>query len=268
MVVYTCCFNRYYRTKHMKEEDVDYGWLLPQVTVIGIGFIGQQAAEPLHHNAAWHYVALDHTFDQDVLHHTLQKQEMVIIIANNNNPLDYDVLLKVAKMAHDAGALTVALLTHPLSDCPSVVDVCIETPDTTGTIPIQRAITAISDLILKNGFVCTDFADVTTVLSEPGTARIGFSRDIDGENRADQAITEALDDLHRQQGKIRQARGVLVCIHAGEGYRMAEHELIALRVRALLAENTTLVVGHIVDGVIDAGCLRVTLVVMGMGTTK
>ena len=77
-----------------------------------------------------------------------------------------------------------------------------------------QAVKGISDLILFEGLVNVDFADVKAVMSEMGMAMMG-SGEGSGENRAVEAAEKAISSPLLEDISIHGARGILINVTAG-----------------------------------------------------
>jgi cell division GTPase FtsZ len=63
------------------------------------------------------------------------------------------------------------------------------------------AIRSITDLLMINGLICLDFADVSSVMRDGGTAVVGIG-EAAGEGRAVRAAEAAISDLKRQLAAV------------------------------------------------------------------
>jgi len=76
---------------------------------------------------------------------------------------------------------------------------------------LLQAVKGISDLIMSNGFINLDFADVKKVMAEMGSALMGMGR-ASGENRAVEAAQRAINSPLLEDISIEGARGLLMNI--------------------------------------------------------
>src|SRR6187397_2753961 len=86
---------------------------------------------------------------------------------------------------------------------------------------LATAAKCITDVINSTGQINVDFADVCTVMKNGGVAILGNAA-CEGENRAQQAIEEALNSPLLNDSEIRGAKWILININSAEG----EHEFI------------------------------------------
>jgi cell division protein FtsZ len=82
-------------------------------------------------------------------------------------------------------------------------------------------VACITDLMVKEGLVNLDFADVCSIVSEMGTAMIGAG-EASGERRALRAAEAAMANPLLQDSSIKSARGVLISITGGEALTLFE----------------------------------------------
>ena len=90
-----------------------------------------------------------------------------------------------------------------------------------------------------------DFADVCTVMRNGGVAILG-SAAAEGENRAQQAIEEALNSPLLNDNDIRGAKWILININSAEGeheFTMDEVEIINSYLRMQAGEETDVILG-------------------------
>jgi cell division protein FtsZ len=166
--------------------------------------IGEQAAEESH----------------EKIKEILIDVDMVFITAGMGGGTGTGAAPVVARIAKEAGALTVAVVTKPFAFEGSrrmhVAEAGIEKlrkeVDTLIVIPNQRlldvvdrkmtlleafkvadgvlgqAVSGIADIITTPGLINVDFADVKAIMSNAGTALLGIGQGV-GENRAQMAMT-------------------------------------------------------------------------------
>jgi len=101
----------------------------------------------------------------------------------------------------------------------------------------------IAEIITVHGYINVDFADVQTVMNDSGVAIMG-SATASGENRAQQAIAEALTSPLLNNNDITGARSVLLNITSGsEEVTMDEISEITDYVVSASSRDTTLIWG-------------------------
>ena len=123
-------------------------------------------------------------------------------------------------------------------------------------------ISCITDLMVKEGLVNLDFADVCSIMSEMGTAMIGTG-EAAGERRAlraaEGAIANPLFDDTSLKGKT---RGVLISITGGKDLTLYEVDEAASRICQEVDEEAN-IVGAIVQPALEEA-MRVSVVATGI----
>src|SRR6476469_4917341 len=110
---------------------------------------------------------------------------------------------------------------------------------------LATAAKCITDVINSTGQINVDFADVCTVMRNGGVAILG-SAEVEGENRAQQAIEEALSSPLLNDNDIRGAKWILININSSEGdheFTMDEVEIIQNYLLSHAGEGTDVILG-------------------------
>ena len=123
-------------------------------------------------------------------------------------------------------------------------------------------VACITDLMVKEGLVNLDFADVCSIISEMGTAMIG-SGEASGERRALRAAEAAMANPLLQDTSIKSARGVLISITGGDALTLFEVDEAASRIRHEVDDDANLIVGATVDPALN-DLIRVSVVATGI----
>ncbi len=129
---------------------------------------------------------------------------------------------------------------------------------------LATAAKCITDIINSRGHIIVDFADVCTVMKNGGVAILGKA-EIEGENRAQLAIEEALSSPLLNDNDIRGAKWILININSAEGEHectMDELETINNFLRMQAGENTDVIVGMGYDESLDKK-IGITLIATG-----
>ena len=129
---------------------------------------------------------------------------------------------------------------------------------------LATAAKCITDVINSRGHIMVDFADVCTVMKNGGVAILGKA-EAEGENRAQDAIEEALASPLLNDNDIRGAKWVLINIHCAEGddeCTMDEIETINNYLRMQAGENTDVIVGTGYDNTLGKK-IGITLIATG-----
>jgi cell division protein FtsZ len=110
---------------------------------------------------------------------------------------------------------------------------------------LATAAKCITDVINSTGQINVDFADVCTVMRSGGVAILG-SAAAAGNNRAQQAIEEALNSPLLNDNDIRGAKWILININSSEGdheFTMDEVEIIQHHLISQAGEDTDVILG-------------------------
>jgi cell division protein FtsZ len=81
---------------------------------------------------------------------------------------------------------------------------------------LSTAAKCITDIINSRGHIIVDFADVCTVMKNGGVAILGKA-EVEGEDRAQRAIEEALNSPLLNDSDIKGAKWILININSAEG---------------------------------------------------
>ncbi|MNI06868.1 Cell division protein FtsZ [compost metagenome] len=120
----------------------------------------------------------------------------------------------------------------------------------------------ITDLIVKEGLINLDFADVKSVMRGMGRAMMGTG-EASGDNRALAAAELAIANPLLDDISMRGAKGVLISISGGSDMTLFEVDEAASRIRDEVEADADIVVGAIFDRNLD-GKFRVSVVATGL----
>jgi cell division protein FtsZ len=129
---------------------------------------------------------------------------------------------------------------------------------------LATAAKCITDVINSRGHIIVDFADVCTVMKNGGVAILGKA-EVEGENRAQLAIEEALASPLLNDNDIKGAKWILININSAEGDHectMDELETINNHLRMQAGEDTDVIVGMGYDNSLDQK-IGITLIATG-----
>ncbi|RIL00039.1 MAG: cell division protein FtsZ, partial [Proteobacteria bacterium] len=189
----------------------------------------------------------------EIIRNALTGADMVFITAGQGGGTGTLGSSVVAEVAKELGCLTVGVVTKPflfegkrrMRNAERGIEELKRRVDTLITIPNQRllsiagrntslldtfkraddilfqAVKGISDLIIYEGLVNVDFADVRAVMSEMGMAMMGTGES-SGENRAVEAAEKAISSPLLEDISIHGARGVLINITASPDVTLQE----------------------------------------------
>lgn len=129
---------------------------------------------------------------------------------------------------------------------------------------LATAAKCITDIINSRGHIIVDFADVCTVMKNGGVAILGKA-EVEGDDRAQMAIEEALSSPLLNDNDIKGAKWILININSAEGDNectMDESETILSYLRMQAGEDTDVIVGMGFDNSLDKK-IGITLVATG-----
>jgi len=130
---------------------------------------------------------------------------------------------------------------------------------------MYSGIVTITDLIIKEGLINLDLADVRAVLGGMGRAMMGMG-EAAGEQRAIAAAEEAIVNPLLDEVTLKGARSLLLCITGGRDMTLWEVEEAASRVCQEADPDANIIVGATFDdGLGDR--IRVSIVASGMPRT-
>lgn len=127
---------------------------------------------------------------------------------------------------------------------------------------LYSGVACIVDLIIKEGLINLDFADVRTVMSGMGTAMMGTG-EASGERRAIEAAEEAISNPLLDDVCLQGAKGLLLSITGGSSMTLFEVDEAASRVREEVDPEANIIVGATFDETLDDR-VRVSIVASGM----
>ena len=123
---------------------------------------------------------------------------------------------------------------------------------------LRHGVQSITDLMVKDGLVNLDFADVETVMSSMGKAMMGTG-EAEGEGRAAKATDLALNNPLIDDYSLRGAKGLLINITGGEDLTLFEVDEITNKIRAEVDPEAEIINGSIIEPTLE-GKIRVSIV--------
>src|SRR5947208_3521981 len=119
-----------------------------------------------------------------------------------------------------------------------------------------------TDLMVKEGLITLDFADVRAVMREMGKAMMGTG-EATGEKRALTAAEAAIANPLIDDSSMKGARGLLISITGGKDLTLFEVDEAATRIREEVDQDANIIVGATFDETLD-GIIRVSVVATGI----
>jgi cell division protein FtsZ len=233
----------------------------------------------------------------DEIRDHLTGAHMVFVTAGMGGGTGTGAAPVVAKIARELGILTVGVITKPfhfegqrrmrfaeagIIELQKVVDTLLIIPNqnlfrvanekTTFADAFAMAdqvlysgVACITDLMVKEGLINLDFADVRAVMREMGKAMMGTG-EASGEKRALTAAEAAISNPLIDDASMKGARGLLISITGGKDLTLYEVDEAATRIREEVDQDANIIVGATFDESLE-GIIRVSVVATGIDNT-
>src|ERR1700674_752977 len=230
----------------------------------------------------------------DEIRDHLSGAHMVFVTAGMGGGTGTGASPVVARAARELGILTVGVVTKPfhfegqrrmrlaeagIQDLQNSVDTLILIPNqnlfrvanekTTFADAFAMAdqvlysgVACITDLMVKEGLINLDFADVRAVMREMGKAMMGTG-EATGEKRALTAAEAAIANPLIDDSSMKGARGLLISITGGKDLTLYEVDEAATRIREEVDQDANIIVGATFDEGLE-GIIRVSVVATGI----
>ena len=128
---------------------------------------------------------------------------------------------------------------------------------------LRAGVSCITDLMVKEGLINLDFADVRTIMAGMGKAMMGTG-EASGDRRAIEAAEAAISNPLLDDVSIKGVSGLLVSITGGNDLTLYEVDEAASRIREEADSEANIIVGATFDDELD-GSIRVSVVATGLG---
>ena len=207
----------------------------------------------------------------------------------------------IAKTARELGILTIGVVTKPfhfegqrrMRFAEAGIAELLKAVDTLLVIPNQNlfrvanekttfadafaladqvlysGVACISDLIVKEGLINLDFADVLALMREKGKAMMGRG-EASGAKRVLNAAVAAISNPLIEDPSIKRASGLIISITGGKDLMLFEVDEAATRIREEVDVDANIIVGATFDESLE-GIVRVSVVATGidnLGATR
>jgi cell division protein FtsZ len=224
----------------------------------------------------------------------LNGSHMVFITAGMGGGTGTGAAPVVARVARELGILTVGVVTKPfqfegarrMRIAESGIIELQKNVDTLIVIPNQNlfrvanerttfadafamadqvlysGVACITDLMVKEGLINLDFADVRSIMRGMGKAMMGTGES-SGEKRALQAAEAAIANPLLDETSMKGARGVLISISGGKDLTLYEVDEAATRIREEVDPDANIILGATFDDTLE-GVVRVAVVATGI----
>ncbi|MHA1158171.1 MAG: cell division protein FtsZ, partial [Alphaproteobacteria bacterium] len=129
---------------------------------------------------------------------------------------------------------------------------------------LYSGVACITDLMVKEGLINLDFADVRSVMREMGKAMMGTG-EASGDQRATQAAEAAIANPLLDETSMKGAQGLLISITGGNDLTLFEVDEAATRIREEVDPDANIILGATFEESLD-GVIRVSVVATGIDT--
>jgi cell division protein FtsZ len=261
----------------------------PRVVQLGLIATGGLGAGSL---AEIGQAAAEETIDEIMDH--LTGMDMCFVTAGMGGGTGTGAAPVIARAARKAGILTVGVVTmpfafegiHRMRMAQHGVECLAESADAVIVIPNQNlfrvadatttfaeafemadrvlyaGVSSVVDLIVREGLINLDFADLRSVMRGMGRAVMGTG-EAAGEGRARAAAEAAIANPLFDDTSVKGAKGLLVSISGGPDMTLFDVDEAATRVREEVDANADVVIGATFDDAL-AGRLKVSVVASGL----
>ncbi|MGA1802633.1 cell division protein FtsZ [Rhizobium sp. HT1-10] len=127
---------------------------------------------------------------------------------------------------------------------------------------LYSGVACITDLMVKEGLINLDFADVRSVMREMGRAMMGTG-EASGNGRAMQAAEAAIANPLLDETSMKGAQGLLISITGGRDLTLFEVDEAATRIREEVDPDANIILGATFDESLE-GIIRVSVVATGI----
>ena len=230
----------------------------------------------------------------DVVREQLNGAHMVFVTAGMGGGTGTGAAPIIARTARELGILTIGVVTKPfqfegqrrMRYAEAGIAELLKEVDTLLIIPNQNlfrianekttfsdafamadqvlysGVACISDLIVKEGLINLDFADVLAVMREKGKAMMGRG-EASGEKRVLNAAVAAISNPLIENPSIKRASGLIISITGGKDLSLFEVDEAATRIREEADPDANIIVGACFDEGME-GMVRVSVVATGI----
>ncbi|MCA1548882.1 cell division protein FtsZ [Bradyrhizobium sp. BRP19] len=230
----------------------------------------------------------------DTIREQLTGAHMVFVTSGMGGGTGTGAAPVVARIARELGILTIGVVTKPfyfegqrrMRFAEAGIEELLKTVDTLLIIPNQNlfrvasekttfadafaladqvlysGVACISDLIVKEGLINLDFADVLSVMKEKGKAMMGRG-EASGEKRVLAAAVAAISNPLIENPSIKRASGLIISITGGKDLMLYEVDEAATRIRDEADPDANIIVGASFDESLE-GIVRVSVVATGI----
>lgn len=233
--------------------------------------------------------------NKEEVYEALKGADMVFVTCGMGGGTGTGAAPMIAEISKELGSLTVGVVTKPFSfegqrrkkvaelgiqEMKDKVDTLITIPndrllqvidkktslfDAFGVVDdvLRQGVQGISDLIILNGIINVDFADVKAIMQDAGSALMGIGRG-SGDNRAIEAARAAIDSPLLELS-IEGAKGILFNITGGTDLGMYEIDEAAKAITEASDPDANIIFGANIDEAMQ-GEVKITVIATGFDT--
>jgi len=236
--------------------------------------------------------------DQNDITEALQGADMVFVTAGMGGGTGTGASPVVAKLAKDAGALTIAIVTKPfdfeakkrllqaeqgIEELTKEVDSLIVIPNDklsevqqiSGILEsfkaadavLVKAVRGIAEIIVGSGFINVDFADIKKIMKESGGKALMGTGEGEGTSRATEAAENAITSPLLEDISIEGSTGILINVTASSNFTVEELNEACNHIKARASSDVNLIFGLVIDESMGEK-VRITVIATGIDGTK
>ncbi len=127
---------------------------------------------------------------------------------------------------------------------------------------LYSGVACITDLMVREGLINLDFADVRAIMRDMGKAMMGTG-EASGDRRSILAAEAAIANPLLDEVSMKGAKGLLISITGGNDLTLYEVDEAASRIRQEVDEDANIILGATFDSSLD-GIIRVSVVATGI----
>ncbi|MCX7714821.1 MAG: cell division protein FtsZ [Clostridia bacterium] len=230
---------------------------------------------------------------KDEIIRNIKDSDMVFVTAGMGGGTGTGAAPVIAQLAKSMGILTVAVVTKPfkfegrqrMTKAEAGISALSENVDAIVTIPndgllkiadkkrnindafrladdvLRQGVQGITDVIVVQGIINCDFADVEAIMKDSGAAHMGVGIG-KGENAAQDAVRAAIESPLLET-HINGAKGVLLNVTGGEDFSLMDATEVADMVHELVDQSAEIIFGAAMDESLKDE-IRVTLIATGL----
>ena len=232
--------------------------------------------------------------DQEAIEAILEDADMAFVTAGMGGGTGTGASPVVAKLAKNAGALTIAIVTKPfefeankrisqaengIQELTQEVDSIIVIPNDrlkdvqqiTGIVDsfkaadgvLTKAVRGIADIIVGSGFINVDFADVKKIMRESGGKALMGTGEGEGTSRAVEAAENAITSPLLEDISIDGATGILINVTASSNFTIDELNEACNHIKSKASRSVELIFGLVLDESLGDK-VRITVIATGI----